>query len=177
VPTPVAHFLGALATHIAASPRDAIAWRARAAVTVAAGLAPDLDFAFKALGVAVHQGRSHSVGAAALAGLAVFAGGRLLGNRRAGGLGLAATLGWLSHVALDLMNVDTHPPIGLMALWPFSAEYYKLPVPLFLDVGRTLEWRTVWHNALAVAWETAVLCTLVVVIWRRRTREGPAARG
>lgn len=177
MPTPVAHFLGGMAMHLAAAPRDEIAWRTRAAVTVAAALAPDVDFLFKALGLAVHQGRSHSVGAAVIAGVVVAATARVTGARRPGVLGLAAALGWLSHVALDLLNVDTHPPVGLMALWPFSAGYYKFPLPLFLDVGRSATWRTVWHNALAVAWESAVLCPLVVVAWRRRTRAAPTARG
>jgi membrane-bound metal-dependent hydrolase YbcI (DUF457 family) len=166
-----------MAAHLASSPRDQIAWRARTAITLCAALAPDLDFAFKAAGLGVHQGRSHSVGAAVLAGLAVFAAARLSGAPRPGALGLAATFGWLSHVVLDLMNVDTHPPIGLMALWPFSVEYYKFRVPLFLDVGRNLAWRTVWHNALAVTWEAAVLCPLLVGLWRRRTRGAPTARG
>jgi hypothetical protein len=177
MPTPIAHFLAGIATHVASAPRDEIARRTRTALVVAAALAPDGDFAFKALGLAVHQGRSHSVGMAVIAGLVVAAVARLAGARSPGGLGVAAGLGWLSHVTLDLLNADTHPPIGLMALWPFSSGYYKLSWPVFLDVGRTAEWRTIWHNALAVAWELAVLCPLVVMAWRRRMRVAPAARG
>mgnify|MGYP003296406768 CR=1 FL=1 len=65
-----------------------------------------------------------------------------------------------AHLLLDLLNVDTHPPIGLMALWPLSSDYYKFPWPLFLDVGRTLSWSTALHDLVAVAWETALLLPL-----------------
>jgi hypothetical protein len=87
-------------------------------------------------------------------------------------LGLAAVLGWSSHVVLDLLNRDTHPPIGLMALWPITEGYYKVPWPIFMDIGRTLDWKTVRHDALALAWEATLLCPLLVVIWRARTGRG-----
>ena len=135
-------------------------------------MAPDLDLVLKQFGLAVHQGASHSVGAAVLAGLAVCALAALLRWPRPGALGVAATLGWLGHVALDLLNLDTHPPIGLMALWPLADGYYKCPWPIFMDIGRTLEWKTVRHDALALTWEAALLCPLLVVIWRARTGRG-----
>ena len=50
---------------------------------------------------------------------------------------------------------------------------------LFLDIGRTLDWATVRHNALAVAWEIVLLrsrCSLAS--WRLRARcEALMARG
>ena len=73
---------------------------------------------------------------------------------------------------LDLLNLDTHPPIGLMALWPLTHGYYKVPWPIFMDIGRTLDWKTVRHDALALAWEVVLLCPLLVVIWRGRTGRG-----
>jgi hypothetical protein len=91
---------------------------------------------------------------------------------RAVALGLAAFLGWSSHVVLDMLNLDTHPPIGVLALWPLGEGYYKVPWPIFMDIGRTLEWTTVRHNALALAWEAALLCPLLAVIWRARTARG-----
>jgi hypothetical protein len=79
-------------------------------------------------------------------------------------------LGWASHVLLDYLNVDTHPPIGLLALWPFLGAYLKFPWPIFMDIGRTLDWHTVRHNAVAAAWEAAVLVPLLVWVWRSRRR-------
>jgi membrane-bound metal-dependent hydrolase YbcI (DUF457 family) len=172
LPSPVAHFLAGLATHVGTAPASDIGWRTRTAVTVAAAIAPDLDLALKPLGLAVHQGASHSIGAALIAGVVVAAGAALLGRLRPLALGLAAVLGWSSHIALDLLNLDTHPPIGLMALWPFGNGYYKIPWPIFMDIGRTLDWKTVRHDALALAWEATLLCPLLVVIWRGRTGRG-----
>ena len=80
------------------------------------------------------------------------------------GVGLA----WLSHVGLDYLSSDTNPPIGLMALWPLSAGYYKFPWPLFLDIGRTLEWATLRNNLVAAAWEAAVLGPALWLAWRLR---------
>ena len=172
MPSPVAHFLAGLSVHVATAPAGDLGWRRRTAITVAAAIAPDLDLLLKPFGLAVHQGASHSVGAALLAGAAVAAGAALLRWPRPLTLGLSAILGWSSHVVLDLLNLDTHPPIGLMALWPFAEGYYKVPWPIFLDIGRTLDWRTVRHDALALAWEAALLCPLLVVIWRIRTGRG-----
>jgi membrane-bound metal-dependent hydrolase YbcI (DUF457 family) len=172
VPSPVAHFLAGLVTHAGTSPSPDMGLRRRTVITVAAAVAPDLDFAFVPFGLAVHQGASHSVGAALLAGAAVAAFAAILRCPRAVALGLAAFLGWSSHVVLDMLNLDTHPPIGVLALWPLGEGYYKVPWPIFMDIGRTLEWTTVRHNALALAWEAALLCPLLAVIWRARTARG-----
>jgi len=85
-------------------------------------------------------------------------------------LALAVGLAWCSHLVLDYLNVDTNPPIGLLALWPFSHAYFKSPVPLFLDIGRTLTWETVRHDAIAAALESAILVPLLWAAWRFRTR-------
>jgi membrane-bound metal-dependent hydrolase YbcI (DUF457 family) len=163
--------MGGLVVHIATAPADRIADRRRALVTVGAAVAPDLDFAWKLVdGVNHHQAQVHSVGAglAVAAVVALVAAAR--GVPRAWDLGLAALLGWCSHLLLDVLNVDTSPPIGLMALWPFSAGYYKSPWPVFLDIGRTLNWRTVRHDTLAIAWEVLVLGLVLVAVWRWRAR-------
>jgi hypothetical protein len=61
-----------------------------------------------------------------------------------------------------------------MALWPVSSGHFKFPWPLFMDVGRTLDWRTVWHNAIAMLWEFAVLAPLAGACWRwRPSRRAP----
>jgi len=173
MPSPVGHALAALTVYAVAAPRDH-PWPDRRSLAVAVGsaLAPDLDLLWRFVdGRNHHQAQAHSIGVAMLAGLAVWL---LAGARRwprAGWLGLLATLGWTSHLVLDYLGRDTHPPIGLMALWPFSSAYYKLPWPLFLDIGRTLLWETVRNNALAVAWETLLLLPLAVWVVGRRFRE------
>ena len=172
MPSPLAHFLFGVTTHVAAAPTADVGWRRRTVVAVVAAIAPDLDFALVPFGLAVHQGASHSIGAAVLAGAVVVVIAALLRWPRPPALGLAALLGWSSHVVLDLLNLDTHPPIGLMALWPFTEGYYKVPWPIFMDIGRTLDWKTVRHDALALAWEAALLCPLLVVTWRARTARG-----
>jgi hypothetical protein len=176
LPSPLAHALAGLAVHVATAPEGELASRRRAAVTVGAALAPDLDFAWKLLdGVNHHQAQGHSIGV----GLGLAALVTLVAAARrvphAWGLGLAALAGWSSHLALDLLNVDTSPPIGLMALWPLSHGYYKSPWPIFLDIGRTLTWRTVRHVTVAIAWELAILCPLLIAVWRVRARRRAGA--
>ncbi len=174
MPSPLAHGLAGLCVHAALGRAPFELWNARrAALTIGAALVPDLDLAWRFVdGRNHHQGLSHSVGAAlAAAGMAAL----MAWSRRtphAGRLALAVGLAWLSHVGLDYLSVDTHPPIGLLALWPFSDAWYKSPWPLFLDIGRTLEWATVVHNAGAAVWELAVLLPVTAMIWRARQRAG-----
>jgi len=143
----------------------------RIGVTVGAGLLPDIDLLFRLVdGRNHHDNETHSIGFALLAavtGALVF---RLLRWRRPLLLALAVGLAWCSHLVLDYLNVDTNPPIGLLALWPFSDAYFKSPVPLFLDIGRTLTWETIRHDAVAAALESAILVPLLWAAWRFRTR-------
>lgn len=170
MPSPVGHAVFGLALH-ALTARDAreAGSLARAGAIVGAALAPDLDLLLRLVdGRNHHQAESHSIGCAAIAFLFAWGLARSRGAPRAAGWGLAAALGWSSHVVLDFFGRDTHPPIGLMALWPLSSSHFKFPWPVFLDVGRTLDWRTVWNNAIAVAWEVAVLVPFAGACWRWR---------
>lgn len=173
MPSPAGHFLFGLAVHIATAPRDQVAWRPRAITAVAAALLPDADLLLRFVdGRNHHQAESHSLGCAVAAGLVVTLAALLARARSPASLGLAAFTGWASHIVLDTFGRDTHPPIGLPALWPLSHALLKSPVPLFLDIGRTLEWQGIRSNIIAVAWEMVVLCPLLVVAWRLRTRQG-----
>jgi membrane-bound metal-dependent hydrolase YbcI (DUF457 family) len=172
VPSPVAHGLAGLTVHVlAARERDELFDPWRAAVTVGAALVPDADLLFRLVDGRNHHGNElHSLGfalLAATAGAAVF---RLLHWKKPLALALAVFFAWSSHVLLDCLNVDTNPPIGIMALWPFSHGYYKSPILIFLDIGRTLDWTAVRHNSLAVAWECVVLIPLLLLAWRHRVR-------
>lgn len=172
MPSPVGHALAGLTVHVlTARGRAERTSLGRAALLVAAATAPDLDLLFRFVdGRNHHQAETHSIGAAALAALVVWVAARLLRRPRPAAIGLAAGAAWLSHVLLDYAGADTHPPIGIPAFWPFESGYHKLPWPLFLDIGRTLEWATVRHDALAVGWEILVLGPLLLASWRLRAR-------
>jgi membrane-bound metal-dependent hydrolase YbcI (DUF457 family) len=171
MPSPIGHGLAGLTVHILTSsaPRP-LEERTRAAVVVAAALLPDIDLAFRLFdGRNHHNNETHSLGCAILVSL--LAGGFFIWRRRRAPVRLSLAVGaaWLSHVLLDYLNRDTNPPIGILALWPFSHAYYKFPWPIFLDIGRTLEWKTFWNNAVAAAWEAAILLPLLVVALRFRS--------
>jgi membrane-bound metal-dependent hydrolase YbcI (DUF457 family) len=176
VPSPVAHTIVALSLHVlTARDRDEAGHLGRAALFVGAATAPDLDLMLRFLdGRNHHQAESHSIGCALIAGLLTWGLAHVWRLARPLRWGGAAALGWASHVALDYLGKDTHPPIGLMALWPLSSAHFKFPRPLFMDIGRTLDWHTVLHNAVAVTWEVVVLLPLLVLSWRLRpSRRAP----
>jgi membrane-bound metal-dependent hydrolase YbcI (DUF457 family) len=138
-----------------------------AAIALAAiAIAPDLD-----LIAGTHREASHSVGAALIAGVAAAVLWAAFAARRdARRVGAAATLAWGSHVLLDWLSNDTRPPIGVMALWPFTHEYYKATIEIFPPVSRRYwETRFVVYNLRALVVELAILGPLAaVVVWRMR---------
>jgi membrane-bound metal-dependent hydrolase YbcI (DUF457 family) len=143
----------------------------RLGVTLGASLIPDVDLLFRLVdGRNHHNNETHSIGFALLAAVTAAAVLRLIRWKRPLVLALAVGAAWGSHVLLDLLNLDTHPPIGLMALWPLSEGHYKSPVLLFLDIGRTLDWTAVRHNSVSAAWECVLLVPLLLVAWRYRMR-------
>ncbi len=137
---------------------------------VAAACVPDLDLVLRfVVGGHHHRGPSHSLGAALCAGVVAAALARLSGWPRAGRLGLVVATAWASHLVLDLLGSDTNPPLGILALWPFDSGWYKAPVVLFLDIGRTLDLSTVRQNLIAAAWEIALLLPIVSgAVWFRQ---------
>jgi membrane-bound metal-dependent hydrolase YbcI (DUF457 family) len=172
MPSPVGHGLAGLTVHVLVSRTDAELrdpWRL--AVTVGAALAPDVDLLFRLVdGRNHHNHETHSIGLALGAALLVglFAWARRWARPLA--VGAASGLAWTSHVLLDYLNVDTSPPIGIMALWPFDDGFHKFPWPLFLDIGRKLDWATLQHDAAAAAWEATVLVPLLLGTWWLRHR-------
>jgi hypothetical protein len=161
--------MAGLAVHlVTARGRGEVRDAGRALLAAGIAMAPDLDLLLKLVdGRNHHQAESHSFGVAVVAGVVA---GLLTRGGRPFAWGAFATLAWASHVILDYFGRDTHPPIGLPALWPLSDAYLKFPWPIFLDIGRTLEWTTVRNNAVALAWEITVLLPLLVFTywWRLR---------
>ena len=171
MPSPLGHALAGLALHAAfARGREDLSDLRRIGIAVGAATAPDIDLLFRFVdGRNHHQMATHGVGFALLAGLAVAGLARWRGWRPLLTLSLLATTAWLSHIGLDLLGLDTHPPIGVMAAWPFAEGYFKAPWTVFMDIGRTLDWETIRHNALAMAWEVVLLAPLLLTAWRFRS--------
>lgn len=109
---------------------------------------------------------THSLGAAVVAGFVALA----LTRGRDVRLAIAVTIAWASHVLFDWLGSDTTPPLGVMALWPLSNEYYFSNAFLFEAISRRYGLDGFWrHNVLAVVSEVVMLApVLVVVSWIKR---------
>jgi hypothetical protein len=168
MPSPIGHALGGIALSWGAAPRRN--WNA-ALVLTAIALAPDLD-----LLVGDHRGISHSIGAAVIAGLvaaavwsSAFAASRL--RRDTLRVALCATLAWTSHIILDWLSNDTRPPIGVMALWPMTRDYYKASIEIFPAVSRQCCGTRFWlYNSRAVVVEGLILTPLMLLALRATKR-------
>jgi membrane-bound metal-dependent hydrolase YbcI (DUF457 family) len=132
VPSPVAHLLGGAAVYLAgARPGDRT--RALLALAVLGSLAPDFDFVPGILigdMRAFHHGISHSLGLAAVFGVAVFAAARWLRASSAGRAALVATMAYFSHIFLDLIGA-TEGTRGVPILWPLSSESFGVTLGVF----------------------------------------------
>jgi membrane-bound metal-dependent hydrolase YbcI (DUF457 family) len=170
--SPLGHALAGLLLHAAsARSRGELVDGSRACALAALAGAADLDLLGRFfLGRSVHHGPTHSVGFALAIGLAVWLWGRGRRWPEAGRAGLLAGAAWALHALVDFVSCDTTPPLGPMVLWPFSARYWISPVTLFLDTSRTLSWVAVQKNALAMAWESAVLAPVLFGVWRFQLR-------
>lgn len=132
------------------------------------GALADLDLLF-----GIHSRQTHSLGAIAIVAAVTAGWGGRLDPRR----GLACGLAYGSHVLLDWMGSDTTPPIGIMALWPFSSGFHQSGLFLFDAI-----WREYWrpgfwtHNTLAVVREIAVLGPVAMAAWWARRLPSPPVR-
>jgi len=158
MPSPVGHALGGIAIGWHVSPRRNLQ---TAVVLAAIAIAPDLDLVF-----GTHREISHSIGAAIAAGIVALV------ATRSPRWGSAVVLSWASHVLLDWLSNDTRPPIGVMALWPITREYYKAAIEIFPPVSRRYWESRFWiYNLHAVAIEVLVLGPIALAVlwwWKRR---------
>ncbi len=116
---------------------------------------------------------THSIGAALAAGVIA-----LLSTRgRQPRLALGCTLAWSSHVLFDWLGSDVTPPLGVMALWPFSSEHYFSNAFLFQAISRHYWVDNFWiHNLWAVASEVLLLGPIAAAAWWMTTKAGGAGR-
>ena len=153
MPSPVGHALGGLIVGELLAPSALV-------LCALAGIAPDIDFLWGG-----HNRETHSLGAAIIAGLVVFAWQR---NPR---LAIAVTLSWASHVLFDWLGSDDTPPLGVMALWPLNSDFYFANAFVFEAISRRY-WldNFISHNAWAVIKELLILGPLAAVITAVRSR-------
>ena len=141
------------------------------AAFVFAGLAvsPDLDLLFHA-----HSMYTHSLGAALAVTLTVAA--LTPAHARRWTAAFACGAAYATHTLLDWMGNDTTPPIGIMALWPFTSGYYESNLHFFMAITRRYWLPGFWsHNLIAMLRELGTLVPLALVIYfLRRRRATPA---
>ncbi len=108
---------------------------------------------------------THSLGFAILVGLAVLA------WQRSGRLAIACALSVASHVLFDWLGSDDSLPLGVLALWPLSNEFYFANAFVFESISRRY-WVPdfVMHNVLAVVREVAILLPVTAALWWLRRR-------
>jgi hypothetical protein len=153
MPTPLGHALGAAAAGWALAPplaatRGASDTLRRGVWFAILGMSPDLDL----LVAGLHRGPTHSLGVALICGLAAAA---LTSNAR---LGAAAGCAYATHALLDWLGADSSRPIGIMALWPLTSDYYQASKPIFESIWRRNETPDFWsHNIKALARELVIL--------------------
>jgi membrane-bound metal-dependent hydrolase YbcI (DUF457 family) len=153
------------ATAVAAVHPEGRAWKALA-LGAALAVAPDFDFALLwGLGVrGVHRSFTHSfafaIGVAAVVWL-------VLGWRR-WRAALAFGLAYASHGVLDFAAAKAAS--GVMLLWPFSTERFKLGAWGFAEMSPGMPAAELLYWS---AWEAVIFAPvlLVVLLVRSRTRD------
>jgi len=128
---------------------------------------PDADFL-----LGWHSRYTHSIGAA----LAVVVIARYASRVASWRMAVAIGAAYSSHVILDWLGTDTTPPIGIMALWPVTTDYYQSDLYWFPAIWRTYQAGFWVHNIAAAVWETLVLGPIAAAAWWW-TQSGPTEDG
>ena len=164
MPSPVGHALGGAIVAVAAL-RPGLGSRILGlgqseAIVVFAAVAPDIDFLWGR-----HNQETHSLAAGLIAGVAVYA------WKKDARLAIAAIAAWWSHVLFDWLGSDTTPPLGVMAFWPVSSEYYFSGAFFFEAISRRY-WldNFITHNVWAVIKEILILGPPLALLMTFRSR-------
>src|SRR3954467_717081 len=163
MPSPVGHAIaGVVAGWLVAPPERHDS--SRIILFAAAGMAADLD-----LLVGAHSGPSHGLGAAVIVGVVLWVSLRSRGIRGSVRLALATGLAYASHTLLDWLGTDASPPIGIMALWPLSRNYYEAPWHIFMAISRRYWLPEFWtYNLRALGRELLILVPLTAIVLAMR---------
>lgn len=169
MPTPAGHALGALLLTAPIRARYRLLGAGAAVAAAAAGVAPDLDLLWGR-----HSAETHSLGAAVITGAAAWLLLRARRVPRAAVLALILAAAVASHAAFDWLGADTSAPIGIMALWPFSASYYESDAHVFMAVSRRYWLDEFWtYNLRVLGRELLILGVPAVAIeWALRRKTG-----
>ena len=166
MPSPVGHLLAGAAVALTVAPRGGH----RLAIAVAAlAAAPDLDLLLPVQ----HRTVTHSVAAVAAVAvgtiLAIVVTRQVTARAR---IVAVCSLAVASHMLLDWLGPDPVFPHGLQMLWPFSDRFYISGWDLFKPTARTglFTRPTMVRNLTAVAYETAVLGPVVLMLWLVRVK-------
>ena len=146
-----------------------------AAVFGALGACPDIDLLFGS-----HRGPTHSIAAALVVGfvVAIWAGIwtviRAGGARRPLTFAVACAAAYASHLLLDWLGRDSSPPIGIMAFWPVSRDYFESALHVFMPISRRYypAWVFVRDSTIALVMELMILVPLLVLTILFRSRSG-----
>jgi hypothetical protein len=187
MPSPVGHALGGIAAgwlmarvRTAPPPGHLPAWTGQAALFATLGMLPDIDFLF-----GTHSTYTHSLGATVLVGALALIAAKASGIASPAGdtgaparFALACACAYGSHIVLDALGDDTTPPIGIMALWPLTSEFYQTDRRWFMAISRRYWLPGFWtHNLTAVLWEVMLLGPIAwLVFWIRRRFGRPVSR-
>jgi membrane-bound metal-dependent hydrolase YbcI (DUF457 family) len=177
MPSPVGHVIAGVAAGwlVAGRPKAPDTIGREALLFGALAALPDVD-----LIVGAHSGPTHSLAVALVvgivAGLVQHLRVRRQGTTALSPLTLAAAcaVAYGSHALLDWLGTDSSPPIGIMALWPFTAAHYESDLHLFMAISRRYYqgWVFVRHNAVAIVRELIVLIPLLMLTISFRSRSG-----
>ena len=158
MPSPIGHMIAGAAVGTLIDRRPS---RAALVAFAAAAAFPDVDLLF-----GVHRGATHSLTAAAIAGVLAW-----IVTRRPR-LAAAIAAAYATHTLTDWFSADTTPPAGIMALWPFTRDYYASSAHIFLPISRRYWLVEAWLlNLRALIRELLILGPLLwIAAWVRRRR-------
>lgn len=169
MPSPVGHVLGGLATAFTADIASRRRTSDRLLLTCGALAAiPDIDLLVRRY----HRTATHSVTAVATVFIiTAVVTGRVTRWRTAA----LCALAYGSHLLLDWLGADHHPPPGIQALWPFSPRWFISGAGLFRETSRLhlFTWATTLQNARTVLQEIVILLPIVAALWLVREKAAP----
>jgi membrane-bound metal-dependent hydrolase YbcI (DUF457 family) len=177
MPSPLGHALGGVLVGLLVAPKNRFHWAHpnqrphqtdRTGLIVCATFAclPDVDFVWGR-----HSMETHSLLVALVVGVAVYVIDRPLRGRGAARLALGCALAWASHVLFDWLGSDDSPPLGVMALWPLTRDFYFANAFIFEAISRRYAEPGFWQqNVWALAKELLMLAPPVAALWWWRVR-------